>query len=261
MNSVMRLGPVTEFIDKIDKIGPGSWPDWVAAIGTSLAFLIAARSYRKSVKDAHEAQARLVYSYVATLEPLQKGDVAMIRSGVIVSPKYGLGEVALDERGKPVLNVATDVVALRVGVRNGSRELIGPVNIRVLDMDRGERIEELSLLLPFVNPESVVKRTFYFAKPIDPGRGALGVSIAFKDSSSNWWSREQREPVQNARWDPANESDSEYLAEAARRGFHVMGFHRSPASALTGRVRAHLRPVRVRLRRRIRTWRGLHAVP
>jgi hypothetical protein len=51
----------------------GSWPDWIAAIFTSLAFVLAAGSYARSVRVRREAQARLVYSkitHVQEHEPL-----------------------------------------------------------------------------------------------------------------------------------------------------------------------------------------------
>lgn len=59
--------PVTTSLPVPDPaITLGSWPDWIAAVGTALAFLIAAVSYLWSVKVRREAQARLVYAEVAT---------------------------------------------------------------------------------------------------------------------------------------------------------------------------------------------------
>ena len=49
-------------------ITAGSWPDWIAATFTSLAFVVAAVSYRRSVEVRREAQARLVYSKIQHIE-------------------------------------------------------------------------------------------------------------------------------------------------------------------------------------------------
>lgn len=47
--------------DLLDPIDAGTWPDWVAAIFTSAAFLIAALSFRRSVNDRTREEARRVY--------------------------------------------------------------------------------------------------------------------------------------------------------------------------------------------------------
>lgn len=52
------------------------FPEWVAAIGTAGAFVIAAQAYRTSVRDAHAKQARLVQAYLDGLVDWHDYDVS-----------------------------------------------------------------------------------------------------------------------------------------------------------------------------------------
>ena len=61
-------------------------PDWIAAIGTGGAFLVAASAYRTSVRDRHNAQARLVQAYMA--EPVEEFLVDANGPSVISSRHY-----------------------------------------------------------------------------------------------------------------------------------------------------------------------------
>jgi hypothetical protein len=53
----------------------GTWPDWIAAIGTSFAFLVAAVAYFRDVKTRRESQARLVYTKLLTIKDHRAGEL------------------------------------------------------------------------------------------------------------------------------------------------------------------------------------------
>ena len=59
--------------DIFDTVTAGSWADWLAATGTSLAFVIAAVSYRRSVNLHRRDQARLVYSKMIDVKYFDPG--------------------------------------------------------------------------------------------------------------------------------------------------------------------------------------------
>jgi hypothetical protein len=238
-------------------VTPGSWPDWIAAIGTTAAFLIAAVSYRRSVRDAEQSQARLVYSDVTDVTYLKPGDnirnAMKDQNGLWVS---GFAIVnAQDPYSGGIVHEtrATDhVVLITVTIRNGSDELIGPVKIRLFHTGEYRHLEDCDLLVSDVQPKKKVRRTIVFVNEVHPAMAPHGAEIVFRDSSSRWWRRTRFEPVERIHWDPANERHSDFLKRSADQNVIAAGGTPVPLPP---------DPARIRFRRWWRTVRGLPAVP
>jgi hypothetical protein len=141
----------------------GSWPDWIAAIFTSLAFVVAAFSYARNVKIRRESQARLVYSkltHLVTHEPGATFDLlpngATVGNGlegavIVTDPKTGRGQgLAI----APLLQVTAII-------HNGSKELIGPARIQMVNAGRKMIYEAFAARPGAIDPESECIVNFY----------------------------------------------------------------------------------------------------
>ena len=154
-------------------IGLGTWPDWIAAIGTVVAFLIAAVAYATDANRRRWAQARLVYSFVAERHDREPGQVIRLREPCFEAPdafevvSRGLDGTSVRARKR--------LVEATIAVHNGSKELIGPIRARVVGME---------------TPGEVVFRQVTVLSP------AIGSTVSFRDSVGRWWRRPQGEPVE-----------------------------------------------------------------
>jgi hypothetical protein len=184
------MGTVQDFVGGISA---GSWPDWLGAGGTSLALVVAALSYRRSVRIRHEAQARLVYSYVTDHIEAQPGDRVPIKSGVI-SESVGV-IVSEAPTGDSFLQVRVPLLVQTVVVHNGSQELIGPVKVQLTDTGRNAVFEDCAYIVDSIKPTP--KRVGRFtsktsltpahpalrlpsssAMPVDRGGGEIGPNLS-----------------------------------------------------------------------------------
>jgi hypothetical protein len=134
----------------------GTWPQWVSAIVSSLAFLVAALSYRRSVRHRTEEQARLVYSRIrhirfhdvgATFDVLPDGATQGVSSGGVALERPTTSGPAINRALVPLI----EVVAV---VRNMSKELIGPVKLQVVDGGAGKIYDRFCSINNAVEPES-----------------------------------------------------------------------------------------------------------
>lgn len=210
-------------------VEPGSWPDWLAAVGTTLAFLVAAVSYWRSVNERREEQARLIYSRVVGIEFHEPGAQfsmsphltprGIVQGGVriegpataeIVTADGGTVPLELSwlqavRSGTESHFVAVDpVVVLTVAVHNGSKELIAPAKVKVVNIGRKTILDDLTFVLDLVAPESEERVYFVWKNGDHPGQPNLGASILFRDSSSQWWRRHLVEPIERVSNDPEN---------------------------------------------------------
>jgi len=228
-------------------IGLGSWPDWVGAVGTSMAFGVAALAYRQSVLLRKESQARLVYCKIShtaefaegeVLEPLPNGARIGNASSAIsydVDPLLGAHAVTV----RPAIQAT-------VKVHNGSGELISPIKIQMVDLGLGRVIEDTCILTSGpVEPGTDYVVAFTLENPHYPGSPSLGAKLLFRDASGRWWRRYLMEPVEEVHSDPENAT----YTPSERRRFAVsaraMGMEPTPEPKVSWRVRLH------RLRRRL----------
>ena len=241
------MGTVEDFVSGISA---GSWPDWLAAGGTSLALVIAALSYRRSVQIRHEAQARLVYSYVTDHLEAQPGDRVPMKSGAI---SEGVGVILpAGPTGDAFLQAQVPLLVQTVVVHNGSQELIGPVKVQLTDIGRGVVFEDCAYIVDSVKPNTEARWTFYLQNQSHPGSPSTGSTIVFRDASGSWWRRNRSEPVHHVHEDPENVRWPKAMREVWDRNAISMGLTPSPEPKVPLRVRVN------RLRRRLQ---GKHPIP
>lgn len=241
------MGTVQDFVGGISA---GSLPDWLGAGGTTLALVVAALSYRRSVQIRHEAQARLVYSYVTDHIDALPGDKVPIKSGVI---SEGVGAIVSEgPAGDSFLQVQVPLLVQTVVVHNGSQELIGPVKVQLMDTGRNAVFEDCAYIVDSIKPNAEACWTFYVQNQSYPGSPSTASTIVFRDASGSWWRRNRSEPVHHVHEDPENVRWPKAMREAWDRNAASMGITPSPEPKVPLRVQAH------RLRRKLR---GKHPIP
>jgi hypothetical protein len=226
----------------IDQITPGSWPDWIAAIGTTLAFLVAAVSYARSVEVRREAQARMVYSKIthhAEYEPLATFEI-LPNGARIGGGGEGVGIVSPSVTGgEPRYLAVAPVIQVSVTVHNGSKELIGPVKLQIVDTGLKTTYDTFCSNFALVEPESDYVVSFTFRNIHHPGSPSLGSTVLFRDASGQWWRRHLAEPIERVHDDPENyrytPAEHAQFAENAR----ALGGEPEPYAKLSWPVRWH----------------------
>lgn len=261
MPSSTGFGNVVEHSTGIlDKITLGSWPDWVAAIGTSLAFIIAAFSYARSVKLHREAQARLVYSKVQEVKHHEAGtEFEPLRNDAKIgnvrgSDRTGVTFVMPSSSHGVVRQLAlVPVMQLTAVIRNGSKELIGPVKVQVVNIGRKITYDTVSVLIDVVDPESDYVVDFVLPNVDHPGQPSLGTTLLFRDASGQWWRRHLAEPVEAVHDDPENHAYTRAERAGMAANARAMGFGEPAPEPKV--------PLLARLHRFGRKLRGKSAIP
>ena len=239
----------------IDAITLGSWPDWLAAVGTSAAFLIAARSYRIDVRRRKEAQARLVYGQVTHVEHYGAGErFPMLARGA----RAGFGDAAVgfvdfDPVAGSAYVAAEPLAALTVAVHNGSEELISRVRVQVHTFENGQVLAFNALIGP-IEPRAEAVVEMLCRNDVYPARRSHGVIVTFEDSSGQWWKRCNAQRVKAVPFDPA------FVARTPEQIHGARALAESFGETLPPYVPPRL-PLGVRFRRAMRGLRGLPPVP
>lgn len=180
-------------------IGLGAWPDWIAAVASSLAFMIAAVAFARGVAMKRRANASLVYA---------ESEIRAYPEGQrleFVDPELRHTHVAedlIDFRvdGLTQVHLVTlnPLWHARVTVHNVSDELMGPVSFRLAFKDSGEVTERWRLLQVLRPGDS---QSVLLLEPWDRVTGGPfpTVETLFRDSSGAWWLRVAGEPVRRYR--------------------------------------------------------------
>ena len=184
----------------------GSVPQWLTfaialPVGgfTVWGIITARRSYQKSVADTHVAQARLVYATLASTRGVSSG--RLFPEGWM--PSADNQQVGLDliefiddplRVKKKVETASTDLVCFLLDVHNTSKEVIGAVEVTLID-NRTEEEIGVRWAVGTVDPESMQQQLICVPLP-DPNtfRG-LYAQVTFRDSAGTWWRRIDSRPV------------------------------------------------------------------
>lgn len=221
---------------------PDQWDalrNWLATIGGIIALLIAANTYRRNVRIRREEQARLVYSRVDEVTFHEAGadfpmsDKAGVGSGsgVAISPTSTPGHGRW-LAGSP----AIQVIAV---VHNGSKELIGPVKVQMVNGGNGSIWDTFSIQLGAVEPESDKYFEFTWLNDFHPGQPSLETTVLFRDASGQWWRRHLAEPIERVHDDPENAAHTPAERAGWARNAHAMGLEPSPEPKVPLQVRWH----------------------
>ncbi len=237
-----------------------AWRNWLATIGGLIALLIATNTYRRNGKIKREEQARLVYSKFTHVEHHMPGTTfpllpngASIGNGspgmqIVTNPDPDAEQKALGFAVAPLIQ--TTVI-----IHNGSKELIGPARVQMVNGGTGRTWDEFSISVGAIDPESDYVVDFTWINEVHPGQPSLATTVIFRDASGQWWRRHRAEPIEQVHDDPENVGPTPTERVGIRINQEAMGIpeaQRITEPKLTRRVRWH------RFRR---TRRGQSPVP
>lgn len=212
--------------DFLGNVTAGSWPDWVAAICTSLAFIIAARSYARDVRNRRESQARLVYAKIIHVEFLDGGtEFEMLPHGAKIGASGG-GAAILPPKspGEHSRQLAIlPLIHATAAVYNRSNELIGPLKVQVVNVGRALTYEDFAVPIGTMEPASEYVVDFTMPNHDHPNQPSIGTTVIFRDASGRWWRRHLAEPIELVHNDPENDAPTPVERAAYARNARAMG--------------------------------------
>lgn len=172
----------------------GSVPDWIAAIGTVAAFLVAAAAYAGSVWLSREAQARQV-----SMSELQ---ISVIEAGTPLGsemPMTILGVPVTVPRHQPEGPIPHMRVAkMKLSVVNNSDEVMGPVSIEFAQTAARSFLKNAEGDIDRIQPHQKSSITVVIPDSWHPIHPPLRVRMVFRDSAGRWWQRFENEGVRRA---------------------------------------------------------------
>jgi hypothetical protein len=234
-----------------DLLTPDQWDSlrsWLATIGGLVALLIAANTYRRNVRIKREEQARLVYSKFqhvkhhdpgATFPLLPNGaKQGSVSPGmqIVKNPARNAGDSAALGRAIAPL-IQTTVI-----IHNGSKELIGPARVQMVNGGTGRTWDEFSISVGAVDPESDYVVGFTWINKVHPGQPSLASTVIFRDASGQWWRRHRAEPIERVHDDPENTGPTATERIGTRLSQEAMGIpeaRRVTEPKLSARTRWH----------------------
>jgi hypothetical protein len=226
------------FVGFVEKVGAGSWPEWVAAIGTSVALLVAALTYASDARARRQAQARLVYAKVASSESVPADRAFKDLSRATITHGDVSMDAYADRYGNTVLKATAPFVLVVVEVHNRSQELIGPTTIRARDLRSGKPWG-FQLPIGYVEPGAVEVAELYCSNPLSPASPSMGVDVRFRDASGRWWKRVGHDPIEEIHDDPENVGMGSAERAKARRLTEKVGIPTVPERKPSVRVWMH----------------------
>ncbi|MFJ6950885.1 hypothetical protein [Micromonospora aurantiaca (nom. illeg.)] len=207
-----------------------------------MAFMVAAISYWRSTQIRREEQARLVYSKHIAQNFHEPGtEFEMLASGARIGK--AVGGIELMQSTSPNetarYRALVPVIQLTAAIHNGSKELIGPAKIQVVNTGRKKLYSSFSLVVDAVDPESDHTVEFVWPNVDHPGQPGLGTTLIFRDASGRWWRRHVAQPIEAVHDDPENDAYAPTERANAAARARAMGVEPSPEPKVSLRVRWH----------------------
>lgn len=216
------------------QVTPEQWEalrNWLATLGGLAALLIATNTYRRNVKGKREEQARLVYAKVIDfkgshapgtdlMSPLSNGARLGVSPSIKrkpIPPGTGSGIQLL----MPKWETTEPAVEVTIALHNGSKELIGPARVQLIDND--VMIDVYSAQIEAIDPESEFVVHFIVPNPHHPGVNVFQPTVIFRDASGQWWRRHRSEPIERVHKDPENKGPTAVERIAVRESQRTMG--------------------------------------
>lgn len=232
-----------------------SWRNWLATIGGLVALFIALATFVRNVRLKREEQARLVYSKLTHVEYHDPGTTFEIlpNDAKIGSGAFGATIVPpQDPNDKAVYLAQMPMIQVTAIIHNGSKELIGPAKIQMVNGGLDKIWDTFSIQVNAVDPESDYVVNFVWPNDVHPGQPSLATTVLFRDASGQWWRRHRAEPIERVHDDPENAAYTP--AERAVWAANARAFGGAP----TPEPKPSLR---VRWHRSWRVRRGKRALP
>lgn len=184
----------------------GSVPDWVAAIGTVSAFVLAAIGYIWSVSISRKAQARKIVIDPATYEHHPAG------RPFVLDPATMWPNILWDEEKHGKVVPGKQVIIATVKITNLSDEAMGPLVIELVAGDTF--IEAAAEHTARIGPSEHMSFKFGLENTWHPSPASIQTRIVFRDAAGRWWQRFENEPITRA---PKSIRPPLFDPEAARR--------------------------------------------
>jgi hypothetical protein len=203
--------------------------NWLATIGGLVALLIAANTYRRNVRNKREEQARLIYSKFTHVEhPMPGTTFELLPNGASIGSGCPAVQIITnpdpDAEAKALGLAMAPLIQATVIIHNGSKELIGPVRVQMVN---GAPIpqpwEHTSISVAAVEPESDYVVNFTWINNLHPGQPGLATTVIFRDASGQWWRRHRSEPIERVHDDPENSGPTPVERVAIRQQQAAMG--------------------------------------
>ncbi len=215
------------------------WRNWLATLGGLIALAIALRTYWRNVRLKREEQARLVYAKVVHVIQYDKGDEIHFNAhgstSGIAAAKY---DVVLGAGGKPTFVAKESIIQPVLAVHNGSKELIGPLKIELVNRGKST-VYQNSALMALADPEVDTLVELTLTNDVAPGFPPLGARVIFRDASGSWWRRHLAEPIEPVHDDPENWVQGPVERESIRASQRARGIEPMEEPKVSLKVRWH----------------------
>jgi hypothetical protein len=173
--------------------------NWLGTIGGVIALLIGASTYRRNVRIKREEQARLIYSKITHIDYHEPGTLCNLlpNEARIGNACAGI-QIVIDSDGDQKAKgfALAPLIQATATIHNGSKELIGPARIQIVNRGRKSTLDDFSINVGTVDPESNYAVDFKWINSDHPGQPSLGTTVIFRDASGQWWRRHLAEPIE-----------------------------------------------------------------
>lgn len=169
-----------------------AWPEMratITAVGGLAALAVATGTYTLNSRSKREEQPRLVYSKLVSVDRVPKGSEPEFPEGddvLVATYRAGWSTSA---------PLSEHAVLAVVEVRNNSKEVLGPMHVRVEYSDQVWS-DSPGAVLAALNPESSARVALLGRNESGAGTPLEGLltpvlipSIMFRDSAGRWWKR------------------------------------------------------------------------
>jgi len=222
-----------------------AWRGWLTTSGGLLALVIATSTYRRNGKIRREEQARLIYSKFTHVEHHEPGTLFSLlpNEARVGNGSPGMLIVANDEPDAAQKSLGLAIAPLiqtTVLIHNGSKELIGPARVQMVNGGNGRVWDDFSISTSSVEPETDYIVNFTWVNEFHPGQPSLATTLIFRDASGQWWRRHSAEPIEMVHADPENEGPTARERVVIRDQQEAMGVEEDlwlKEPTLTWRVR------------------------
>ena len=199
----MRWMPFGEWWSNADF---GSVPEWVAALGTSAAFLVAAWAYLMDARRRREAQARLVYAEVRHVSYVGRGEEFPVlahgeRMGLPGVGAEGLPTGRKDEDGHSLFVALAPQCIHGVAIVNASDEIVDQVTVRHYFINEKDMLP-VDGIAGTAKPRSDRLVEYYLPNPPHPAQRVYRMDLLFRDSRGHWWLRDHENRLERIHEDP-----------------------------------------------------------
>ncbi|OIU88668.1 hypothetical protein [Microbacterium sp. AR7-10] len=200
----------------------GTVPDWVAAIGTVLAFVVAAVAYAGSVWLSREAQARQVSMSQLQIDVVEAGtSLGLAQPMVLIGVPVDLSQ-PMPEGLVPGVRVAR----LKLTVVNNSDEVMGPVSLEFAALGARSFLRDAHGEIDRIQPHETATIRVVIPDHWYPMHPPLQVRMVFRDSAGRWWQRFENERVRSA---PRRIRPAEHARKQAAKLSRATSVERTPA--------------------------------